>query len=220
MHANQTLDWLGTDTNDWYIKNIREKYHLLEQYNWIDNTFTYNFNSHGFRCEEFTTEPTIMFLGCSCTCGIGLPIDVIWPELVAISLNMKCANLGQGGGAMDTTFRLCHGWIDQIKPKIIILLRPPGVRWELLEGEKINFLGVNYGNNYESYRLQYLSDESNNQLNYLKNNLAIEFLCSQRGIKFLSFHGLPFIQNDKARDLLHNGVQSHKQFAEQVCQLL
>ena len=87
-YANKSLDWLPMDTKELYEKNLKEKYQLLKQHDWIDKSFTYKFNSHGFRCEEFTNKPTIMVLGCSFTCGIGLPIEFIWPELISKNLNL------------------------------------------------------------------------------------------------------------------------------------
>ena len=120
-YASRSLNWLPMDSEELYLNNLKNpaQYELLKTHNWIDSNFTYKFNANGFRCNEFTSDPTIMFIGCSHTIGIGLPEDNTWPSIVSKKLNMACANLGQGGGSADTAFRLCHGWIDQIKPKIV-----------------------------------------------------------------------------------------------------
>lgn len=212
-----SIPWCPMDTAELYMKNRIEQTSLLKQNGWMDNTFDYSFNSKGFRCKEFTHNPTIMFLGCSYTCGIGLPVNNIWPELVAKSLNLQCANMGQGGGSSDTAFRLCLGWIDQIKPSIVIFLKPPDIRWELVSNDRINFLGVNTRDT-SNYIKEYVIDDNNVYFNNYKNKLAIESLCTQRNIKFLSFDSLPYIHNDYARDLSHSGINTHQQFANFVIQ--
>ena len=224
-HANQILHWVPMDTKELYQKNLKENYQLLKENNWIDNHFTYKFNSHGFRCEEFTTEPSVMFLGCSHTCGIGLPIDTIWPELVSQQLNMRCANLGIGSSSNDTAFRLCHGWIDIIRPKIVMILEPNDSRAELIDFPDIHNLGYwtlseesnNKKSFYNFYRT-WIKDENNLYFQKLRNKLAIENLCNSRNIKLISADrkDLPcvFTNKDLARDLAHRGIKSHKQIAD------
>jgi len=230
-YANKTFDWLSIDSKEAYEKNLKEKYQLLKANNWIDKSFTYKFNSHAFRCEEFTDDPTIMFLGCSNTCGIGLPVESIWPELVAKKLNMRCANLGQAGGSNDSSFRLCHGWIDIIKPKIVFLLSPPGIRLEILDAVVMKHLTPTWIHNkathYKDFLKDWCRDDNNNYFNTLKNSLAIENLCNARNIKYIFLDSDDFAQVqtdlsnaqgylDLARDLGHRGVSSHKIFSEQV----
>ena len=222
--ANQTLDWLPMDTKELYEKNLKEKYKLLKTNDWIDKSFTYKFNSYGFRCEEFTNESTIMFLGCSHTQGIGLPSECVWPELVSNNLNMHCANFGIGGGSLDTAFRLCHGWIKKINPKIVMLLEPPGIRFELAHSNKTSNLSPFLGHDdviYESFAKDWSSNETNNYLNSLKNILAIESLCSIEGVKFIKIdinelYNFQIVNNDYARDLTHCGKKTHQDFAKHM----
>jgi hypothetical protein len=218
--ANSSMFWYGSDSKEVYTKNLKEKSALLKQYDWIDKSFDYSFNSNGFRCSEFTSDPTIMFLGGSTTCGTGLPVDATWPELVAKSLNMKCANLGQGGGSFDTAFRMCLGYIDKIKPKIVIFLQPGSFRWELISKDSIHFFGIwtidTTYKAYKNYMQEYMIDENNNYFNTYKNILAIESLCKERQIKFLNFEPTHLVKNDLARDLAHPGIRSNLQFANTV----
>jgi hypothetical protein len=215
--ANMTLDWLPMDTESLYKKNLKLRYANLEKNGWIDNPFTYKFNSNGFRCDEFSHQTTIMFLGCSHTCGIGLPIDTIWPELVTKELKMKCANLGIGGGSSDTAFRLCHGWIDIIKPTIIVYAIPTGVRTELVSNTTIQNLSVTT-KEYRDYFLDWSIDENNHTFNKLKNSLAIQQMCNQRNIKYVEFDldTLDISPTDYARDLVHYGVNTNKSFSQKV----
>jgi hypothetical protein len=217
QYANQTLQWLQTDSEESYKKN----YNQLKNCNWIDKDITYQFNSLGFRCNEFTNDPSIMFLGCSFTCGIGLPLENIWPELVAKEFRMNCANLGIGGGAADTAFRLCLGYIDKIKPKAVVYLPPPGVRIEIEIDNKLVPINVySYKcNDYnilvrQFFKLWLIGETNNDYFNRTKNSLAIKQLCSERNIPFIQLSMDNFPNLDWARDLAHDGIESNHTFAK------
>ena len=228
-HANKTLNWLPMDTKELYEKNIKENYNLLKIHNWIDNSFTYKFNSHGFRCNEFTSDPTIMFLGCSYTLGIGLPIETIWPEIVAKQLNLHCANLGIASGSADTAFRLCHGWIDIINPKILIFMLPANisriefVTTEFVENDNLAWADQSTNEHRHIFLKEWSGiDDSNSIFNSLKNTLAIKHLCNIRNIKYIeisafTLNDIPsvsFMPFDLARDLAHPGVGSNAHGAQ------
>ena len=222
-YANQTREWMSTDSKDLYVINLREKYKLLEFNNWINNPFTYKFNSHGFRCDEFKDNPKIMFLGCSNTFGVGLPIDSTWPDIVSKTLGMRYANLSVGGGSNDTAFRMCYGWIDKIKPDIVILLEPPGIRFELvdtLSTKLVSFSSPDTDNLNAFFMKKWGLDDNNAYFNALKNHLAIKQICHSRDIKFIMFDNTEFTRNhpkdDFARDLYHYGKKTNQQFAEYV----
>lgn len=217
QYANQTLNWLQTDSEEEYKKN----YNQLKNYNWIGKDITYKFNSLGFRCNEFTNDPSIMFLGCSFTCGVGLPLETIWPEIVAKEFRMNCANLGIGGGAADTAFRLCLGYIDKIKPKAVVYLPPPGVRVELeIDNQMMPINVYSYkGNDYnilirQFFKLWLIGETNNDYFNRTKNSLAIKQLCSERGIPFIQLSMDNFPSLDWARDLAHDGIESNYAFAK------
>lgn len=219
-HSNLILDWLPMDTKDRYEKNLISNYEKLKENNWIDNKFTYKFNSLGFRCDEFTNDPTIMFLGCSYTCGIGLPLETIWPEIVAKHFNMKSANFGVGGGAADTAFRYCLGYIDSIKPKAVVYLKPEGTRLEIaIDNEIVPINVYSYkANDYnvlirQFFKLWLIGEENNSYFNNEKNSLAMRYLCSIRNIPFVELNFKKMITLDLARDLGHDGVKSHTNFS-------
>lgn len=219
VYAGKTLNWLPMDTEDLYKQNLKTRYSDLQRYNWIDQKFTYTFNTHGFRCEEFTNESTVMFLGCSLTCGIGLPQDKIWPELVSKELGLKCANLGIGASSNDTAFRLCLGWIDRIKPKILVFAPPYAHRAELLlPNNRIENLSPQWEDDYSHHLKIWSLDDSNFAFNKLKNSMAIQHLCALRNIKYIESDAVTLLStpNDYARDLTHPGVNCNRAFAESV----
>ena len=218
--ANKSVSWLPMDSEELYNENLKKNYSLLESNNWINNPFTYSFNSNGFRCGEFTGESSIMFLGCSMTMGIGLPEHTRWTDIVASSLNLRCANLGIGGSSSDTAFRLCHGWIDIIKPNLVIFYRPPGIRNEVVTDTTIINIAAPYTPGFNYFK-NWIVDDNNNTFNFLKNTLAIEHLCQLRSIKCVHVSdNSETIKDDWARDLSHPGIRSNAQLAEKTLSLI
>jgi hypothetical protein len=214
--ANQSRDWLPGDSLELYKENLINHYDDLKQHNWIDNHFNYTFNSLGFRCNEFTHDPSIMFLGCSYTMGIGLPVTSIWPELVSKNLKMNCANLGIGGGSCDTAFRLCHGYLDRIKPKLVIFMIPPGIRFENVnDGYILNILANKPEHAY--FLKTWAIDDNNSYFNIEKNILGIKMLCHERNTKLIVVHSDELkCSNSLARDLGHTGIESHRIFSNKI----
>lgn len=219
--ANQTLHWFQTDSEEQYQQNLINKPEKLRKWGWIDCSFTYKFNSHGFRCEEFTDTDSIMFLGCSVTLGVGLPLDSIYPTLLSKELNLTCYNLGVGGSSADTAFRLALIYLEKIRPKILVgtFLFPD--RTELLthfgtmpfNPTMLDLKNLNKQN--RQYTLDYYSKwvevPENAYLNHTKNNLAIAKLCDQYNIKYVSQTTQPIVDFlNQARDLMHPGTEFHQ----------
>ena len=66
----------------WFSSDSKENYKLLnfKKLNYTQDEITYELNSLGYRCDEFSnaSEFPITFMGCSFTEGIGLPFDEVW----------------------------------------------------------------------------------------------------------------------------------------------
>lgn len=221
--ANTTQDWLVGDIEEFYLKNLKTKFDLLQSNGWIDYKFNYKFNSYGFRCKEFTKNPTLMTLGCSMTVGIGLPVEHIWPELVAKNLNLECANLGIGGSSHDTAFRMCYGYIDIVKPKLVILMGPARPRFEVIhDNNACNLTPVSVAINGDDSFFKTMIHPQNEFFNFQKNYLAIKLMCMERNIKFLYYPTTEFVwvANDYARDLSHPGIKAHELTANKILKKL
>lgn len=248
--ANKELEWHGYDSLELYQSHLKTHYNELELHGWLNSTIKYKFNSHGFRCKEFTDTNSIMFLGCSITFGTGLPETQIFPNLVANSLNLTCYNLGVGGSSADTGFRLCKIYLEKIRPKILVTTFLFPERMELLtynlgdvhfvpnnlallndkEAKKLPpLMQLNNGHIqklYVDYYSRWLEIEANSHLNHEKNILAISKLCDQLGIKHVNYDPKCFDRNDipalksKARDLLHPGVELHQEMANDLSNLI
>jgi hypothetical protein len=219
--ANQEVSWFRMDSKERYQKNLKTKKTLLEKYNWIDQKFTYRFNSDGFRCENFEEEKNcIVFLGCSHTMGTGLPIETVWTTLVAKKLGLTCYNLGIGGGSNDTAFRLGYHYIPKLKPKIVVMLSPSYDRFEMFD--KTQGL-IQYGPwKVDLFYKKWSLCTENSILNKLKNKLALNYICNLASVKFLYININEYNNqdNDLARDLAHYGINSHKKFSEHVLRML
>jgi hypothetical protein len=214
--ANRSFNWLAMDNRKLYKQNLISHYDDLKKNNWIDTTFSYKFNSLGFRCNEFTQDSSIMFLGCSFTIGIGLPVESIWPELVSKNLKMNCANLGIGGSSCDTAFRLCHGYIDKIKPKLVVFMIPPSARFENVNDNQITNVIIS-DPQYSSFYKNWAIDDNNSYFNREKNILGLKMLCQERNTKLIVInHDELHCSNSLARDLAHAGVESHSIFSKKL----
>lgn len=220
-YANQTLDWLPSDDQKTYNHNLINKHDLLKQHNWLEKSFTYQFNSFGFRCDEFdSAADNILFLGCSFTCGIGLPYQETWAYQVAQALGYKNCNLGIGGSSLNTAFRLGHIYIRSLKPKIVILLEPDKYRLEILNHngyyDVLPNMWGGWKDDIDPFYKIWISNERNSDMNRLKNVLALEQICNLNNIKFQSFRIDEMYDLDRARDLSHFGTISHAEFANYV----
>lgn len=216
QYANSKLQWLPSDTEELFIKNKKEKLQELRSSGWLNTEIEYSFNSYGFRSEEFSTSPSILYLGCSFTVGIGLRVEHSWPYLVSTAMNLKCFNLGLGASSNDTAFRMAEYWIKELKPKIVLLLSPFFLRYETLQQQKDGtLLSIDHSINDKTVKNQMICEE-NSRLNKIKNKLAVKTIAENNYAKFFSYDTENFPIIDLARDLQHPGIQSNKFFANKI----
>ena len=219
---NKVVSWLGNDSFLLFQDNLKTSMDQLIKYDWIDKKVIYKFNSHGFRCDEFSHDDSVMFLGCSNTLGMALPLEDTWAYQVAKNLNLKSVNLGIPGTGPDTAFRLANHYIPQIKPKIVVYLETPPGRFCLVSSKKhIYDFSVTESefltdNMFKEYYEHWLSNEENIILNSLKHKLAIQSLCHDHGIKFIYVENKEFHPIDFARDLMHYGIHSNLNLSKLV----
>lgn len=225
--AGQTLDWMPSDTKESFDRMMQDPVHraYFHELGWDKlGGITYSFNSHGFRSEEFDqTADNIVALGCSFTMGIGLPYKDIWPTRIGEALNLKVCNLAWGGSSSDRCFRLADYWVPHLRPKLVVLLNPPRGRMEVIINETTGQAEeiMPYDNHPDAFIKKWLSVDRNSRLNNQKNSLAIQALCNQLKIPFLSYEadkcmGSSREEVDYARDYLHAGPPGHRMFAESI----
>lgn len=181
---------------------------------WSADSFTYKFNSHGFRSREFDInrkEPLLLAFGCSHTSGVGVPVEDNWPEQLGSEYfpNHVVYNAGQGGGSCDTVARLAVNMIPILKPDIVTILWPNLNRFESYDGlEEPEFHGPWSDDVFATDNEAY-----NNQQ---KNKVILDLL--QEIYKFtllsLDMESMPSFFNDNrftcGRDQQHNGPDWHE----------
>jgi hypothetical protein len=217
-HTPSTANsWFGMDSEELYLSNRQHRSDLLRQHGWWDyEHMDYRFNSHGFRSVEFTNNPGTLFLGCSFTLGVGVAVEDTWAHRVSRALGTACWNLGQGGGSMDTCFRLAEHWVPRLRPVRVVLLAPPVDRWELIDSDGLPKRFSAHDSNNPISR-KWLAHPENARLNHLRNRWAIRALCHSQSLPFSEWpHTSLGVHGSLGRDLAHPGIEAHRQFADTV----
>jgi len=224
---NTVLDWHPTDTKTRFHEMMLDPVHraYFAEQGWDKpGGITYSFNSHGFRSEEFDlTADNLVALGCSFTMGIGLPVKDTWPSILAQALNLRVCNLAWGGGSSDRCFRMAEFWVPHLKPKLVVLLNPPRGRLEIVIDEQTGETeGIIPSDTHsDTFVKRWLSVDTNQRLNNRKNSLAIQALCNELNIPFLSYEADEWMSRSReeagyARDYFHAGPKGHQSFTERI----
>lgn len=203
--------------NTQHLCNLNQPFYIPDtsNSNWTGDPINYTTNSWGFRSEEFYGEDrnSIIFLGCSHTFGIGLPVHNIWCHLVAEKMGLPYYNLAVGAGSLDSAFRVLDEWLPVMKSKHVFL-QIPNNRREIIDpnGNSINVLPTKSS----KWDILLLNDY---EINRTKNLLAMRQICSTYGSKFTCLDSENFfdrgpIPHEKARDGLHYGPSQHRHFAK------
>lgn len=207
------------DDYDRWCKNCADtvQRQSLIRYGWLpEREITYSFNSHGFRSPEFNSAPAVLCLGCSHTMGIGLPIEETWPTILQQRLELPCWNLGLGGAALDTLFRITDYYVNYLNVTAVLCLVPEITRFEFFihnQPEVCNWYPDEKTNDF--FKI-WIADNQNSEINRRKNLLAIQKICDTVRVPFLCFADfIDTIPNlSRARDLMHYGYAAQKAIAE------
>lgn len=225
--AGQTLEFDGSDSEELYLKNLKTNREKLEEGNWIDCGLEYKYNHYGFRSEEFDpniTPSPILFFGCSHTVGIGLHVEQTFPYLVSQKLNLPYYNLGVGGGANNTIFRLAHTWIPRLRPCKVVILYTYNERTEFAIGEDnriknyipnhVDTPGLKYIDWYESWA----THPHNGKIQRAMVSNGLQNICRKQDVELYEFDvDVPLFRDmmiDHARDLMHFGPKTNVLWAD------
>jgi hypothetical protein len=227
--ANQTLDWLPTDTKENYEKLIQDPAHraYFADLGWDQpGAITYQLNSHGFRADEFDGGPYMVALGCSYSIGLGLPDESTWARQTAHALGMKCANLSWGGYSADTCYRLAEYWVPALKPNYVCMLAPPRHRVEVFVdpqdpvGQQLPveiFMPQSQSSLFspnDYYLKHWFLNDENARINQRKNVRAIQQMCAELDIPCTIAYADEHMSQSReaigyARDYMHGGPRAH-----------
>ena len=225
--AGKLLFWDTTDSQEHYLKNIQDpkKRQQLQDLGFLDVPISYQFNSHGFRTDEFDSPVDIVCFGCSFTMGTGVHAQDTWPSQLQSLTGMTVANLGHAGSSNDTAFRFATYYLDLLKPKYAVWAQTGMHRIELLDDSLLTSLNILATDTHnpcanDYYFKIWVGSESNAELNLLKNTMALKQLCDSLQIKLIVISRKNIITDSSARDLMHPGVAAYKILAKQIGSLL
>ena len=182
----------------YYNKKTNESSIISEHAEIERPEYSYKWNSDGFRSVDFKEKPKIITLGCSITLGQGLPVELIWPQLLEKKLkengiDYSVGNLGDHGASIasciSNLFSIIYKY--EYKPEYIICNFPPMNRTyfkDPLSDNIVHNIWANYSDDYVSSPphnyIKILPIEWINFLNleYIK---FLETFCRESKIKLI-----------------------------------
>lgn len=167
--------WCGSDSEENYEK---QRNHKLQIYGPED--ITYKPNSHGYRCEEFDFKQnpkSIVYIGCSHTVGVGLPIEDTWSfqihKLICghCGYDFKYYNLSKPSVSNDYISRMAFH-AKKLNPFLVIIMFTHIERRETNDnGKMVDFYpGIVHHNRDKKFRkMVTLNDVGDDVYNLIKN---------------------------------------------------
>jgi len=231
----KTLFWWPTDTQKNYKKINNFGPNLYKPYE-----FTYAYNSHGFRCDEFSLESDIpiIFTGCSVTEGIGIPLNQVWAYNLITKIrnttnkNIPYWNLSVPGTGIDTMAYYLYQFTRIKKVKYIFAYFPEFSRrdyayagnlscwaagWKTTDDCKINTLFID-----DSF-IDHQTERSLMLIDSIRGENDAIMLSSKWGRQESMFNRFPKLNLfnkdiqivDIARDSIHSGPTYHSDLADE-----
>jgi hypothetical protein len=169
---------------------------------------TYEFNSLGFRGEEFDPDAqmNLFVCGCSFTFGIGLEVEQSWPFLLKQRLaahrdlaesSVNLLNFSEAGSSNDYIARTLIEQSTRVRPDLIVAGFTHPVRFELLDEEvtyrfnppvleKYASAGGKFAEVAKRMEFMFLgTDKVQEQIRTIKNMLLLQYFCQSRSIPFI-----------------------------------
>ena len=227
--ASTTQLWDGPDSEENFKANcaIEENYKKLKDLGWLDGeVLTYRYNSQGFRDEEFDQQPAGIALGCSHTQGVGIHAKQTWSRQLQHMLGQKIWNLGSGGAALDTCYRLLEYWIEHLNVKFVVCAVPGISRYEVFDSNWSNILpsmSLETDSRWQwlvGYQKNYLLYDQNSELNRRKNIQAMQYICDKHGVPFYYIWADGSLSGALARDLFHHGADEQERLANKFFNII
>ena len=130
-NPNSVDIWNGSDSKDNFLNNANED----KMAYWKDKSIEYKFNNLGFRSDvDFhPKDHGAVFLGCSFTEGVGLPLEYTWGYHMSKYLDEPFFNLGIGGKGIHAAYRnLVNAHNYGLIFDKVFLFAPPFYRYEFI----------------------------------------------------------------------------------------
>lgn len=223
-------------TLKWYTSDSLESYKPDNNLYGPDD-IEYQFNSCGFRCEEFVeSKIRIVFLGCSITEAIGIRSEQGWAyqilEIIRkdIGYEIPYWNLAMGGAGLDAIVRSYYCYYDMLKPHIVFAYLP-AYRREIFVPDSPGNVPI-FTNVLDNIlpKHEVLIDPRNIQYENEKNLALLDLMLRKHDTKmfwnswgqdqypkdFHQRHGMSILWDRKGRDKSHPGPDAHHKFAKEM----
>lgn len=222
----------------WWHKDSQTDYDA-ENNAYGPNDISYKFNSNGFRSDEFDIESSkrILFMGCSFTFGVGLPLEHTWPHILLTLIknntgyNIPFWNLGAGGCGLDLQTRMYYHYGLKLKPQLVFAYFPDYRRELYVNDEVVLSLFLPSGkNNFNS--LPYMADQRIIKYETEKNLCFLDLMLKTNNTtmiyntwaknrfpiyeKIQLLHNVNMDFDNKARDKSHSGHVANINFAKEI----
>lgn len=150
-------------------------------------TVEFNYNSHGYRNDNFNKEleEYIVISGCSLTEGVGLHLEQTWGKKLEKKLNIPVINLAKGGANAEFVSQNLINWINSgfNKPTIIIAQWPNPYRATHWNNRLASFT-LNQ-NADDLYKLKVKYGEEHFYLAWINSIVRLDAACKSAGIPVL-----------------------------------
>lgn len=234
--ANKRLKFFSTDNEDEFKKNSKK---MPNNWKYHQKTIQYNFNSLGYRTQEIKdiSKPFLLATGCSYTEGVGLNTEDIWCNILANELQLDLVNIGKQGSSPEVLqFNSLLWKANNLPlPELVVAQWPQitrkqfgfeeddSIRWTDMS-ETSTHDGKWWGNRYiqdmgELKKSVCASIESFNLVWQSLGVPVINFSWDEE-LDFLLSVDMQYINptagSMEARDCMHDGVEFHRQTADEI----
>jgi hypothetical protein len=201
---------LASQPADWYYRNA---------------DITYSYNEYGHRCKnvaELDLDNYVLFTGCSNTAGVGLELEKTFPYLTANDLGLDYYNLAVGGSGVDIMTHNLIMWIHTVKklPKALVIMWPQAARYARLKGnnESLCLEVPSFATSPDSEEFMVIGDK----INFFETVRCMSEKIINAAYTCKTIHLQPYhlYRDDRARDLGHAGIPSHRLVADSLVQTL
>lgn len=211
---------------------------------YLKRDIEYSFNSYGYRTKnlEDLNKDFVLVFGCSHTEGVGNFEEDIWCSQLLDNKNIDFLNLGKAGSGPDIQYLNTLQWIknNYPLPNLVIYQWPQTFRksFSYKNGDNI-FLKHHNVNNYsekrdtEWYLKRYCVEEGELEVNNYKDYTSSNLLWNLIDVPVINWtwqgdfetdydnlHIIETVDTGRARDLMHDGADIHRQVAEQLSPLI
>jgi hypothetical protein len=225
--ANSTFEFYGGDDKEVFLENLHKQ---PPDWYYRDTKITYKYNNHGHRCKdlkEINFSNYLLFTGCSHTQGIGLELEKTFPYMLSQELGMDYYNLALSASGVDVLHYNLMIWFAKykLKPRAIFVQWPDHSRfisshdnftnvvpmgsWTQDPKAKKFVVDSEISGMFQTRKLLY-----HNQIHHVAGVPVISLQFS--GLHTYNDTSLYLKRKDFARDRVHSGIESNKEFVKLI----